>query len=248
MNFSPPPFPSPSSSPFNWVQLLAPLGLTGVLYASQQLLALGVVWMAWRGWLPGVGPHQEGGMILYALPIAVLGGHGITALGLWWMLRRVGGDMALTREAFSWPVVAGGVALGVLLHLAGGGLSLFFPPPENLPNTLYNYIFQGGSVLLVVFVVVFSAPLLEEVLFRGVLFSALRKYRGFFPTALFTTALFSLMHLPQTAGYWPSMLAIFVAGFILAWLRERTGKLWFPLALHMGFNATALVFLQGMFS
>jgi uncharacterized protein len=117
--------------------------------------------------------------------------------------------------------------------------ALVFPPPKDHTN-LFLEIFKAGGITLVILLViaVVLAPLLEEVIFRGLLFPALRRLMAFWPAAILTTVLFTGLHFTQTGTYWPAIEGIFICGMVLAWLRERTGTLWASIAFHMGFNST----------
>jgi len=78
---------------------------------------------------------------------------------------------------------------------------------------------------------VLVAPLLEEIVFRGSLFPALRARMGARGAALATAALFGAVHVvPGTIA----PLAAF--GFFLAWSVERTGSLVVPVVAHAAFN------------
>jgi len=83
--------------------------------------------------------------------------------------------------------------------------------------------------------------LLEEVLFRGLLFPAMRRRCRFLTAAMLVTLLFAALHAFQTGTYWPALTGIFLCGWLLAWLRERHGALWPPVAFHIGFNFTAFI-------
>jgi membrane protease YdiL (CAAX protease family) len=86
------------------------------------------------------------------------------------------------------------------------------------------------SVLGVVTIVL--APVAEEFLFRGVLFTWIRQW-GYPKLALWGTSfLFALIHL-NTA----TLLPLLVLALLLARLYERTGNLLAPIAAHALFNA-----------
>jgi membrane protease YdiL (CAAX protease family) len=97
---------------------------------------------------------------------------------------------------------------------------------------------QGGTLLflLVAFFAIVAAPVFEEVLFRRFLFGGLRERLGAGPTVLATSVLFSVWHLEPDA-----MPATFVLGLGLGALRERTGGLLAPLAMHACYNAVQVV-------
>jgi membrane protease YdiL (CAAX protease family) len=86
------------------------------------------------------------------------------------------------------------------------------------------------------------APLCEEWLCRGVLWSAVRRGAGNAATILTTATLFALLHLSAAPapGILPSQL---VGGFLLGWLRVRTGSLLPCVLAHAAFNAAVVLLL-----
>jgi membrane protease YdiL (CAAX protease family) len=89
-----------------------------------------------------------------------------------------------------------------------------------------------GSFALVTLFAVVAAPIFEELLFRGFLYSGLRRRLRPVGAALFTAAFFSAFHLEIDV-----LLVLFVLGLWLAWIRERTGGLMAPIAAHACYNA-----------
>ena len=90
------------------------------------------------------------------------------------------------------------------------------------------------------FVAILGAPVVEEIIFRGILYPAI-KQRGWPQVALWgTSLLFALTH-ANTATFLPlTFLAM-----VLVFLYERTGNLLAPILTHSLFNAAnyfALVF------
>ena len=116
------------------------------------------------------------------------------------------------------------------------------PPPED-KEFLFDLFLRGGGWSIAFFFVlaVGMAPVLEEMLFRGLLLPALMRRLGFFRSALLVTVLFTALHAFQTGLYWPALTSIFLCGWMLAWLRVRHGALWPSIAFHIGFNLTAFL-------
>ncbi len=84
---------------------------------------------------------------------------------------------------------------------------------------------------------VFTAPLVEEVIYRGILYSAFQRSVGTFSAVALVTFLFALVHVPQ---YWPSVSTIFLLtllSLILTLIRVYSGNLWPCIILHTLFNA-----------
>lgn len=97
----------------------------------------------------------------------------------------------------------------------------------------------GLKIYLVVFAVVI-APLAEELIFRGLIFSGL-KQAGWTKTAwLGSSLLFAVVH-----GNAAVFLPLFVFALGLTWLYQRTEGLFAPVLAHSLFNALNLALLLG---
>jgi len=71
------------------------------------------------------------------------------------------------------------------------------------------------------------APVTEEILFRGFLYGTVRRYVGPLGAICLSAGIFSALH-----GHPPAFLSLFVVGFLLAYLYERTGSLVAPIVAH----------------
>ena len=95
---------------------------------------------------------------------------------------------------------------------------------------------------------VFLAPLVEETLFRGVVFGSLRPKHRLLAYAL-STGLFSLLHVWQyilvsaDASLLVYALQYIPSGVALAYCYERSGSIWPPIFLHMLLNTVAFTVL-----
>jgi membrane protease YdiL (CAAX protease family) len=119
----------------------------------------------------------------------------------------------------------------VLLWLA----SLVPGMPTHSLLTAIGAIGAGWKVLGV-FSAVVLAPLVEEMFFRGLVQSMLRRYYGSPWVAVVVTSLFfAATHMSL---HW--MPALFVLGMVLGYNYERTGRLLAPMLIHAAFNAVNL--------
>lgn len=93
-----------------------------------------------------------------------------------------------------------------------------------------------GPTLFIGFIVlVIITPIVEEVLFRGVLQGKLRQAGvSFVVSALIVGALFAAAH-----GQWNVAIDVFFMSLVASYLRERTGKLWPSIIVHMLKNMLA---------
>lgn len=90
-------------------------------------------------------------------------------------------------------------------------------------------------------IVVSLGPLVEELLFRGVLLSALLKY-GRMPLAVLLSSLvFALVHLPGLGWHWFALPDLLILAVALAWLRLQSASLWPGVLAHGANNALAMV-------
>lgn len=92
---------------------------------------------------------------------------------------------------------------------------------------------------------VIGAPLIEELIFRGHLFSTLATSRaGLSGATVITSALWALLHVTEP---WLSVGMIFVMGLLLGALLIRFGSIWITMTCHAvwnGFNALSVLAVQ----
>ena len=76
----------------------------------------------------------------------------------------------------------------------------------------------------------------EELLVRGYYLQTLASGTNLFWGVLLSSVIFGLMHLGNPSATWFSAAGIFFAGLFLALGYVRTGQLWLPIGLHLGWN------------
>ncbi len=161
-------------------------------------------------------------------------------LGALLPLRRRGG---LSREDLGLRTAPaarsfGLVVLGFLAYMLVAALWIAIVRPHGAAGQLANVghasTFHAGLAVLGVAV---SAPVVEEVFFRGLLYRSLRNRMAILPAALLAGALFGLVHI---TGYPLDTLPVKAAfGVIACLLYERTGSLLPGIALHWFVDASA---------
>jgi uncharacterized protein len=87
------------------------------------------------------------------------------------------------------------------------------------------------------------APICEETLFRGYIFGALSKWRGWLPAAGLTGVLFGAVHVGSAPV--EDLVPLAVLGFALCLLYRRTGSLYPCIAVHSLNNSFAFGELEG---
>ena len=97
----------------------------------------------------------------------------------------------------------------------------------------------GFILLAVVF-----APIAEEAMFRGWLFTSLRRSIGVTATIIVTSVLFALAHWEATHLY---ALAVLPVGLVLGIIRARTGTIAASMVFHAFYNGAACALLVAGF-
>ncbi|MGB2750659.1 MAG: CPBP family intramembrane glutamic endopeptidase [Pyrinomonadaceae bacterium] len=132
------------------------------------------------------------------------------------------------------------IVLGSFFVLAAVVGSLVPEQENDLIKMLQS---SRSAVYIIAFVATFTAPFVEEVVYRGVLYSAFQRALGVPAAFALVTFLFAVIHVPQ---YWPSYSTIFLLGVlsvILTAIRVKTNNLWPCIVLHTLFNGIQSVFL-----
>jgi hypothetical protein len=109
-------------------------------------------------------------------------------------------------------------------------------PLENLFNSRAAAYAIGAFAILV-------APLMEEIIFRGVLFGIFESQVGLRFAILITAILFGGLHVPEYWGAWNHMLLIFFVGLVFSLARGRSGSLAPSVFLHVGYNGSMMIAL-----
>jgi membrane protease YdiL (CAAX protease family) len=105
---------------------------------------------------------------------------------------------------------------------------------------------RGARIAVAVFAVV-SAPFVEEVVYRGVLYPALARRFGRVAAILIVSAVFLYVHVDQYAGSIAYLMPLGLLSVTLTGLRAYSGSLLPSFALHLLFNGiqVAIILLAG---
>ena len=185
--------------------------------------------------------------------------------GLWWMLRwqgladRQSVGLGVDRRTLLRTVTSGWlIGAAMLATLVAALLLLGVRVPEPLGPGLVTSLVEKAVAALIGGLLI---GLLEELFFRGALFSAIRRRAGVAPATFWSALLYAAVHfmkphgLPAEASYgwaanwqifastftgllqWQnldSFVALMLAGVLLALVRERTGHIGWCIGLHAG--------------
>ena len=90
--------------------------------------------------------------------------------------------------------------------------------------------------IVVAFVTVVGAPIIEELFFRGLIQGAFTRRTGPVPAIFITALIFAVIHVTDEGVFAPIIL--FPLAVMLGYLKHRTGRLAAGMVAHATFNAT----------
>lgn len=131
-----------------------------------------------------------------------------------------------------------GLAAGVLTAIGYAVLSMLFPPAEDAAyGPLAEMALTPGLQQLVwIIAALMVAPIVEECLFRGILYGGYRRSLGPVWAAVLSTLIFWMLHLTETLRYWPAMVAIAALALVGLWHRLRFSAVGPAVSVHVGYN------------
>jgi hypothetical protein len=139
-----------------------------------------------------------------------------------------------------------GLPLGVACQLAMVPL-LYWPLQRIWPETFHSDELSqrardlwnradGVWLIVLVAVVAIGAPLVEEIIYRGMIQQALHSRIDDALAVVLSALFFALIHLQPV-----EIPGLFAFGLVVGICFMRTGRLGMPILVHVGFNATGLL-------
>ncbi len=139
----------------------------------------------------------------------------------------------ITAYVFMLPILISVLILSMLLLNAMG-----YKFPAQPVFDMFLEEKRSNVILFLTIFVSILGPIIEEIFFRGFLYSAVRKRFGVLSGVLLSAALFSILH-TNIAGFAPIM----ILGILMAFLYETTGSLVAPMAVHIIHNSIIVGFV-----
>ncbi len=172
----------------------------------------------------------------------------------WWAVGIDGRRLLMPRLRFGgWcKEILIGLGIAILVLLMGEGLVRWWNIPDY--HIIETYTFGGwgltyaqrmAGLICYSLVGILLAPVGEELLFRGLLYTALRRKMHFILAALMQAIPFGLIHF----YHWSAILTTGLTGFALALIYEWRKKLWTTMAIHAwvnvaSFSVLLIIFIQ----
>ncbi|GGD22841.1 peptidase [Pontibacillus chungwhensis BH030062] len=106
------------------------------------------------------------------------------------------------------------------------------PISENTQNL--SALAKATPIFILIIAIV--APILEEIIFRKILFGTLRKYTNFLISALVSGSIFGIVH-----GEPEHLLKYAMMGLVFAYLYEKTKRIIVPIITHATMNSLVII-------
>ncbi|MEN3333944.1 MAG: protease family protein [Blastocatellia bacterium] len=200
---------------------------------------------AMLAWL--LSPHMMAAAV-YSTIVA----HLLTILFCWAVVTRLRSQPFFESLGWNWaghsPLYWLGLAIAIFIgiNLANAVFVKFLPQKETDFDKLIK---SGPQVRLAIAILAsFSAPLVEEIVYRGVIFGALRKYLSATTTIIIVTLVFTGVHVLQYAGAWASLAGLMLLSLVLTVVRAKSKTLLPCIVIHFINNAVVsllIVFGKG---
>ena len=139
---------------------------------------------------------------------------------------------AHARRRLVLAIIGGGISLAVVVTMA----SSFIGQKKSLP--IEELVQTRQAMILLMTFGVLVAPLVEETVFRGVLYPVIARRLGIGASVLVTGVLFGMVHALQLWGGWGQIALIVAVGILLTWIRANRHTVWASYLLHLSYNST----------
>lgn len=143
----------------------------------------------------------------------------------------------------------GGVAIYYLMYLILISVLSALIPELNVDQKQqlgFDHV-KGVVPLVLTFIsLVILPPFVEEIMFRGFLFTSLKKAMPVIAAALITSGIFAIAHLEIGNGgplVWVAAIDTFILSLMLVYLRQKTGRLYASMGAHSLKNLVAFLLL-----
>jgi hypothetical protein len=187
-------------------------------------------------------PTDEAEQLTALLATLVADAVALVGIPLWLLGGRIAGVRALGLRKPSWSVVGWGIAGLALSYVALGiyvGLVAVIGIDELEPVSAIDddSIFRNAYLVAITgIVVVFVAPIAEEIFFRGFLIGGIARRWSLIPAVVVSAAVFAAIHVDVG-----SLIPFAIIGVIFAFIYLRSGNLLSSVVAHTLFNTIAFL-------
>jgi uncharacterized protein len=186
--------------------------------------------------------------LLFLSVVAVFPTHLLTLLAIWLFVTRRGRQPFWKAVKFEWPQNVGpviGTLTSLLVAIVLLVLAWLITQFWGGNKTQLDLLIESSlpARFATAFVAVATAPLVEELIYRGVIYPALEKATGMILAIILVSLLFAGVHVIQYFNNLSVIAAITLLSFTLTITRALTGKLLPCFIIHLVFNGIQAIAL-----
>ena len=208
-----------------------------LLFLVPFVFSLPYIIYRYRGGVPNREVLLHDKALLFINVLSYIPVHALTFLLAWAVVTQLGKFDFRDSVGWSWPRNFGfwkSAGFAVLLFGIGLLLIVLFGGEETDIERMIQS--SRATAVTLAFLAFATAPLVEETVYRGVLYPALQRTIGMSGAVILVSGLFAVLHVFQ---YWPNVgviSAIVLLSVALTLVRARTGRLLPCFIIHLVFN------------
>ena len=147
------------------------------------------------------------------------------------------------RFQFRWAYLGVFFLFFILMFVWVNITTLIFPSTQNESEIMKEAANLTGISYFVMRILYGSliAPIVEELVFRGLLMTALSKFKKYYVDVVVSSTLFSLIHVLQYGWVLTDFIVYAGAGLLFGMLFRYTRSVYWPMALHIVWNTFLIV-------
>ena len=151
----------------------------------------------------------------------------------------------INSKKFRWSYLFYCVLAFLLLFLWNRVTFSLFPPTRNaISYQHYAPTFTGATAFLMFFLYpVVLAPVFEEIMYRGLVITALEKGKKWGLDVLGSAALFGVLHISNHGWVLTDFFVYMGGGLVFAVLFRMTKSIYWPIGLHIVYNGIGQIIM-----
>ncbi len=221
---------------------------TGIFLLSVFLIGLMAViavglYAVFKGFPQAAGELVKDPIAIIVNLAAIFPAHFLTILAAWLLVTRGGKQPFFRTLGWDWKNFGFWSCLGITIALYGIGIGIISILGEQENELIRILQSSRTAVYLTAIMASFTAPMVEEVVYRGILYPAFRKTFNAPVAVIAVTALFALVHVPQYLPSYGTILIICLLSLVLTLIRAWTGSLLPCFVIHTFFNGIQSILL-----
>lgn len=165
----------------------------------------------------------------------------LITIGLCWAVATRFGKFSF-KETMGWAWNASTIQKVIItVGIIGGTIGIMQLLPRFIPDsqtTPFSEMLKSSQAVryAVACLAVLTAPITEELVYRGLIYAPLKRALGIVGAVSISTLLFAVVHVPQYWGAWASLTGLLLLSLALTITRAKTKSIYPCVVIHTLFN------------